>query len=364
VGGELSGTISPEDEGYFNYSGYENNELRMFRVDLTAELRMGTKAAVLFDVRSDNLDAPRVYALFLRFRPWMDRELDLQAGLVPPVFGTYPRRRYGYESWLPSVPLAYQYLTSLRSDSVPANAEQLLEQRGRGWLVAYPVGSPYAGPGLPLVNGERWDAGLQLRVGREPLSLAAAVTQGALSSPRVRDDNSGKSVSARLAWTPGPALTLGLSGASGDFLSTDVTDVLPPGSGRSFRQEAAGLDVQYARGHFILRGEAVFTRFDLPALGVTRIEEPLEALGLYAEARYKVGPGLYVAARVEHLAFGRIPSSLGADTWDADVTRFEVGGGFALRRQLLLKTSWQHNERDGGRVRRNDLVSARVLLWF
>ncbi len=116
---------------------------------------------MLFDVRSDNLEAPRVYALYLRLRPWAARELDLQAGLVPPVFGAFPRRRYASDNPLPSVPLAYQYLTNLREDAVPSRSEELVAQRGRGWLVRYPVGSPEPGPGLPLVNGERWDTGVR-----------------------------------------------------------------------------------------------------------------------------------------------------------------------------------------------------------
>jgi hypothetical protein len=92
--------------------------------------------------------------------------------------------------------------------------------------------------------------------------------------------------------------------------------------------------------------------------------DPLDALGAYAEARYKVWPGLYVAGRVEHVGFSRIDSSLGRKTWDAPVSRVEIGAGYTVSRHVLLKASWQHNRRDGGRVRENDLVAAQVLLWF
>jgi hypothetical protein len=46
------------------------------------------------------------------------------------------------------------------------------------------------------------------------------------------------------------------------------------------------------------------------------------------------------------------------------VTRVEVGAGYSPLRHVLLKASWQHNWRDGGRVRENDLVAGQVLLWF
>jgi hypothetical protein len=364
LGGEVSGTIAPEDLGWFNYSDYEVSTLRLFRVDLAAEARLASFASVLFDVRSDNLDAPRVYALYLRLRPWAGREVDLQAGLVPPVFGAFPRRRYATDNPLPSLPLAYQYLTNLREDAVPSRSEELVAQRGDGWRVRYPVGSTEAGPGLPLVNAERWDAGLQLRVGREPLSLAVAVTQGTLCYPRVSDDNDGKQVSLRLAWTPSPALVVGASGAMGEFLAREVQDVLPASAQGTYRQKAAGLDLQWSHGYWIVRGEAVWSRWTLPALDATRIEEPLDALGLFAEARYKLRPGLYLAARAEHLGFSELPSAVGLQTWDAPVTRVEAGAGWAPRRHVLLKASWQHNWRDGGTVKESDLVAGQVVLWF
>ena len=364
LGVELSGTIAPEDEGWFNYSDYETSTLRLFRLDLAAEARLLPFASVLLDVRSDNLDAPRVYALYLRLRPWAGREIDLQAGLIPPVFGAFPRRRYASENPLPSLPLAYQYLTSLREDAVPSRAEELVAQRGRGWQVQYPVGSPEPGPGLPLVNGERWDTGLELRLGREPLSLAVAVTQGTLSNPLVSDDNAGKQVSARLAWTPSPSLVAGISGASGEFLSDEVTEVLPESARGTFRQKALGLDLQWSAGYWIARGEAVWSRWTLPALDATQIEDPLDALGAYAEVRRKLRPGLYVAGRGERLAFSEIPSAAGRGSWDAPVTRVELGAGWTPTRHVLLKASWQHNWRDGGRVRENDLVAGQVVLWY
>jgi len=364
LGGEVSGTIAPEDLGWFNYSDYETSSLRLFRVDLMAEARLASFASVLFDVRSDNLEAPRVYALYIRLRPWAGRELDLQAGLVPPVFGAFPRRRYAYDNPLPSLPLAYQYLTNLREDAVPSRSEELVVQRGRGWLVHYPVGSTEPGPGLPLVNAERWDAGVQLRLGREPLSLALAVTQGTLCYPRVRDDNDGKQVSGRLAWTPSPSLVAGVSGAVGEFLAREVQDVIPASARGTYRQRAAGLDLQWSYGYWIVRAETVWSRFTLPTLDATRIEEPLDALGLFAEARYKLRPGLYAAARAERLAFTEIPSAVGLWTWDAPVTRVEAGAGWTPRRHVLVKASWQHNWRDGGTVKENDLVAGQVVLWF
>jgi hypothetical protein len=383
LGGEVSGTLSPEDEGYFNYNDYETSTLRLFRIDLMAEARLAPSLSLLFDGRIDNLAEPRVYALYLRLRPWRERELDLQAGLVPPVFGAFARRRYALDNPLPSLPLAYQYLVTMRADAMPWNTEQVIFWRGRGWQFSYPIGNVTPGPGLPLVSAERWDAGVQARFGVRPLSLAVSVTQGTLSHPQVEDGNGGKQVSARLAWTPSPALVVGVSAASGEFLDDGVTESAPPdvvveqAPERPDRQRALGLDLEWSAGHLILRGEAVWSRWQLPPLDVecdcspsTRLEQPLDALGLYAEARYKLRPGLYLAGRVEHLAMSALESRIspaGATSppsWDAAVSRIEVGAGYRPARHVLLKASWQHNWRDGGRVEANHLVAAQVLLWF
>jgi hypothetical protein len=364
LGGEMSGTIAPEDEGFFNYNDYETNTLRLFRIDLMAEARLAPSVSLLFDGRMDNLTEPRVYALYLRLRPWPSRDLDLQAGLVPPVFGSFARRRYALDNPLPSLPLAYQYLTTIREDALPANAEDLVAQRGRGWLVRYPIGDTTAGPGRPLVNAERWDAGVQARLGVRPLSLALAVTQGTLSHPEIEDQNGGKQVSARLAWTPAPGFVAGLSAANGDFVADSAREALPDAGAGKYRQQALGLDLEWSAGYLILRGEAVLSRWRLPAVDATRIEDPLDALGLFVEARYKLRPGLYVASRVERLTMAELESDFGARGWDAPVTRLELGAGWSAWRHVLLKASWQHNWRDGGRVRENDLVAAQVLLWY
>jgi hypothetical protein len=367
VGGHVSGTLSPEDDGYFNFAGhddYGDNALRRFRLALNAELRLAEQAAVLTEVWSDNLRTPRVYALFLRLRPWTARSFDVQLGMVPPVFGAFARRRYGWENPLPGLPLAYHYTTTLREDAIPASAEELLGKRGRGWQVRYSVGSEYPRFGVPLLNAELWDTGVQVRLGRRPVSLAVSVTQGTLSRPRVGDDNGGKQVAGRLAWTPGPELTLGISAARGEFLAREVSEILPLEAGRGFDQRAVGVDLEYARGYWILRAEALWSRWTLPPFEETRIETPQDAVGAYVEARYKLAPGLYVAGRAGGLRFRNLAAETGPQTWDANVTRIELGGGYAPHRHVLLKAAWQQNWRDGRYMRREGLLVAQALLWF
>jgi hypothetical protein len=363
LGGEASGTFAGPDPGYFNYTDYERSNLRLFRLNLDAEVKAGPHLAFVGEVRTDNLDSPRPYALYLRLRPWTNRSFDVQAGRIPPVFGSYGRRRYAADNPLPGMPLAYQYLTTLRPDALPSSADDLYNRQGGGWLVRYPIGAQTAAPGMPLVNAERWDVGVEMRIGSEPLELAAALTQGTLSHPRVEDDNDGKQVSARLAWRPMIGLALGISGARGEYAAREARDSLPPGDRAPLRQHAAGFDAEYAAGYWILRAEAVWSGWDVPPLAGTT-NDRLDALGLMLEARYKVAPGFYVAGRADHLAFSRLETASRSFPWDAPVTRLEIGAGYSILRNLLLKAAFQHNARDGGRIRERDLLAGQVVLWF
>src|SRR5260370_35370117 len=100
---------------------------------------------------------------------------------------------------------------------------------------------------MPLVNAERWDVGVEVRIGSEPLELAAALTQGTLSHPRIQDDNDGKQVSARLAWRPMVGLAPGLSGARRPDGAREAPDARPPEARRPLPPPAAGVTAGHAR---------------------------------------------------------------------------------------------------------------------
>ena len=44
--------------------------------------------------------------------------------------------------------------------------------------------------------------------------------------------------------------------------------------------------------------------------------------------------------------------------------RLEAGLGYAVTRQVLVKAVYQHNRRDGGYMRANDLVAVQAAMWF
>src|SRR5205085_1696740 len=102
IGGDISATAScthaygghadcGDDTGFFNYTDYEHSALRMMRFDVTAAWRPNRRVSFLGEVRSENIERPEPYALYVRIRPWVSRRIDIQAGRVPPTFGAFAR---------------------------------------------------------------------------------------------------------------------------------------------------------------------------------------------------------------------------------------------------------------------------------
>jgi hypothetical protein len=131
-----------------------------------------------------------------------------------------------------------------------------------------------------------------------------------------------------------------------------------------FTQTAFGADAEYSRGYYLVRFETIISDWTLPVVRPPVLSDPLRSVSTSLEGRYKIQPGLYVAARVDHLGFSTIRGTLRADSWEAPVTRFEVGAGYSLQRNLLLKVSLQHDTRDGGLVRTATPLAAQVVFWF
>jgi hypothetical protein len=375
VAGDATVSLGPDDTGFFNYTDYDHSALRLFRVDLMTSVALSPHFTVLSELRDEvgllgqasdeNPNTFRAYALYLRIRPWIDRAVDVQVGRVPPTFGAFARRVYANDNPLIGYPLAYQYLTSLRPDSLPWNADELVKMRGRGWLSGFSIGNQTLENGVPLMSAFRWDTGIQVHAASSIVDGTVSVTTGTLSNPRVTDDNSAPQVAAHVGARPVPGLVLGVSAARGPFVSsTAARGAVGDGHDQEFTQTAWGADVEYSRGYYLLRAETIWSQWKVPALGAPVIDTPLTAQATYIEGRYKVRPGLYVAGRFDHLDFSNIVGSAGPQSWEAPVTRVEIGAGYSLQRNLLLKVSCQRNSRDGGRVTHAILPAVQLVYWF
>ena len=369
LGGDVSATIGSKDAGFFTFTDYAHSNIRMLRIDLSGSVKAGPHFTLLGELRNENLGPVRPYALFVRIRPWTARNVDIQVGRVPPTFGAFSRRTYAGDNPLIGYPLAYQYMTTMRADALAANVDELLRKRSLGWLFRYSVGEPAPGGGVSLVSAFRWDTGVQVHATSGMLSATASMTAGTVSNPRFRDDNSGGQLAGRVELRPVAGLIAGASLAQGPFLSRsaaraalgNVADV----HDKEFTQTAWGADLEYSRHYYLIRFETVSSAWRLPAKDKPALPQPLSALSTSVEGRYKLRPGLYAAARFDHLGFSEVVGTQLTLPWDAPVSRAEIGLGYSLQRNLLLKISHQYNWREGGVLRRAaHLPAAQLVFWF
>jgi hypothetical protein len=331
---------------------------------LSAELRANERIQLLGEIRFDQGRVLEAYGLFVRVRPWPSRRFDIQAGRIPPTFGAMSRTAYGSNNFLIGQPLAYQYLTSIRADSLPATADDLLRMRGRGWLSRFPIGNNVDAPGLPIVNTSRWDTGVQAHGVTGLIEWTGSITAGSLSDPRFKDNNAGRQLAGRAVVRPTAAAAFGISASRGAWLNETLETEIAGAGDATAQQIAFGGDAEFSSGPFLVRGEAIRSTWRMPQFGTLFLAEPLIAISSLIEGRYKISPGFYVAMRGDRLDFSKVRGTAGLAEWEAQTWRFETGVGYSLTRNILFKGVWQKNGRDGGRIRKDALVAAQVLYWF
>jgi hypothetical protein len=362
VSGEMIATGGNADEiAFFNYTDYEHNALRMVRFGVSGVYHPVNWLALVGEFRSEDLEPPNVYAAYVRLHPWRNHAFDIQAGRIPPTFGSFGRRLYETGNPVIGYPLAYQYLTSLRTDAIPATADDVLKMRARGWRSSFPIGSQVPGPGIPLMSGFQWDTGVEASWRTGIVELAGSVTNGTLSNPRVSDDNGGKQFAGRVAVTPAIGLVLGASVARGAWLSETVAPSSKPS------QRAFGADAEYSRDHWIVRSELIWSRWGYGYALRPSNTDTLDALGAWVEGRYRVSPRIFFGARVDRLGFSTLKgSTIGVNglPWDAPVKRVEGGVGYYLQRNFVVRGVVQGNWREAGRDRSRTFFSGQVVYWF
>jgi len=377
LGGDVSATFSctdseistssvcPDDTGFFNYTDYEHSALRMVRIDLAASVRASRRLSFLVEVRTEDGDRLQPYALYARIRPWISKPIDFQVGRVPPTFGAFMRSTYAADNLLIGYPLAYQYLMSIRADALPANADELIRMRGRGWLSNFSVGNTSPDRGLPLANAFRWDTGVQVHATSRTVEATLAVTTGSLGNPLVHDDNPGKQIATRVVVRPLPGLVVGASGAIAPFVTRGAADSAGASDSiSSLTQAALGIDAEYSRDYYLVRMETIVSDWRVPLVRTPAIDLPLRASTFLIEGRYKIRPGLYAAARFDHIGFSNIAGTARTTSWEAPVDRVEVGGGYSLLRNLMFKGSYQRDTRPAGRTQKLNAVATQVVFWF
>lgn len=139
-----------------------------------------------------------------------------------------------------------------------------------------------------------------------------------------------------------------------------------PGAGPSFRFDAseypqtlAGVDASFQLGKVQAFSEVYWTRFEGPLF------KEAELWTWYVEGRYSILPGLFAATRLAQMYFDRVSGASGLSlTWDRDVSRVELGGGYFFTPNLFLKATGQLNYHMGGREPNDHMLMIQTGITF
>ncbi len=334
--------LSDVEDGSTNETNDGSTNFDALWLRLYGRLKHGDEVELVTDLFSADGRTPELFGLYARLqpRPW----IGLRVGLLPLVVGAWQERAYPSRQPLVGAPLHAQYLLALRNDSLPASADELLSQRGRGRASTFSLGFPGTGGASTLFYEHCWDTGLELFGQAGRLRWHAALMRGTPGSPAttLRAQRSGLTPEARLTWRPADGLRLGASWARGPYLREDLQPFLPAGRAtRDYRQELLGGDVRLERWRVTLDVEWARNRYDSPW-----VAERLDSEAWMAEAGLRLAEGLAATGRWSRLDHGAIRDGRGLPVdWEADAQRFEAGLAYRfLDRHLALKAAWQRDE--------------------
>jgi len=205
-----------------------------------------------------------------------------------------------------------------------------------------------------MIWGPLYHTGAMLFGSLGDFSAGMAVTNAAPSERPEEwnpdaDDFDRPAFSGRLGFVPFFGFKIGLNAAHGPYARRGGPDR------EKDSQTLLGADLEYSLGHLLLFGEVYWSRWE-----VSNLSEDLSAVAYYVEARYKLLPGLYVAARWGQIFF----SSIAGEAWDRDSRRAELGAGYFLRVNLLVKAQYEWNDAEGPNDSGDNLGALSLSLAF
>ncbi|HET9252982.1 MAG TPA: hypothetical protein VFP58_12785 [Candidatus Eisenbacteria bacterium] len=302
---------------------------------------------------------PYVDGAYVLFTPFPGHDAHLQAGKIPWPIGTYGPRTYSNKNPLVATPLMYQYHTTLLWWEIPPTADVLIANAGNGQYDIDYFGYSM-GMGMPVVDDSYWDVGI-IAMGSEGLvEYSMGVTAGTPGwGSTVKDENSGKTIMGRIGLAPAPGLRFGVSGALGPYLVEGLNEQLPSGDNvNNFYQTLGMVDFEFATGHLELRAEGAWNTWQTPTVG------DLEVTTGYVEMKYSLPFGAFGAGRLDGMRFSEIEDSSGEKhSWDSNISRWEIGAGYRIDRNILTKLVYQHTNLEGREIKPS-LFAAQASFTF
>lgn len=339
------------------------------RIRFFTDLFVGATGYATAELRADGGEAPaagrlegRLEQAFVRWAPF--DFLAVQAGKFASPFGSYPSRHHTDADWFIRPPVMYEYRTMVSSQEAPLNEARFVAWKDDPEQFR-PIGAPpvWAAP-------YQW-GGMAFGVFRDLSWRAAYVNSAPSSEPEEWEWNGGEfdrgNWIGALGWRFAPWVRVEASYNQGPYLQRAVRGPIPTGWDLAdYDQFLWGLEALFELAHTQVRAEAFHDRWVVPNVA----DDPID-ISWSVEARQKLHPDLFVAARLGQIRFNEIDYRgidydgvlvEGRDRWDYNARRFQVAFGYRLARNAEVRAEFMSNATEGPLDPDDDLFS--IQLWW
>lgn len=293
---------------------------------------------------------------------------NLQFGKFNTVFGSFVDRRLSIDNPLFDAPLAYSQHVNIDPSSGWVSPDALNTRAGVPFRAITLAGRNLSSTGVKLFN----------RIRGTKLSYAASITNNPASNNKDVNVNNGLTVATKLHWQADHSTGFGMSLSQGGYL--DNLNNLVVGQTISaaqfarrldtsnYKQTKLGLHFKWKRSRYQIHSEYISSAFDVPN---NPTDQEITANSVYVEGKYDFTKNFFAAGRFDSMNFENnnyapiFTPGLGAQKWDDDVTRIELGVGNYINESTLAKFTYQTTDYDRQTFNPDfDLVSGSVTVVF
>lgn len=338
------------DDRYLNTVNTNDSNFDALRSRLFVEGQRGQTSVYLqFLVSPESYDEFRFFGGYLMHRVFEDRNVFLEAGLIPLHDGIWASHTYSNKNPLVGIPMAQYWKTTMHASMIPTDLDQLLSMRGQGQTgFVYADSNGVRGQkysSAPIVYDNCWNYGAFSLGTLGRFEYALGVTLGApAASVQGSDSNENLAWHAKVGYAFMPGLKLWLTGARGAYMDRVVAPYLPAGKTvNDYYQNLLIVSGDFQWWRLAMIGEVYFNHFDTPVR-----EAGLSNESYYLQAVYSIVAGWDLAVRYDRMMFEEVPAGSGElVSWDENVERWEGGVGYHVTRDLFVKGVAQGTRGDG-----------------
>ncbi len=307
---------------------------------------------------SDQGAQVRLDEYFLRYTPGNDARVNFQIGKFATIVGNWVPRHDSWQNPFVNAPLPYENITTLSDTEAPSSRQDFAGRR-------FQTTEQYER--VPIIWGPNYTTGAAILGSIDRFDYAFEIKNAALSlrphtwQPTETDWND-PSFSGRVGVRPNESWNFGVSGSVGSYMTNTMKTraTLPLGKNiDNYTQYLLGQDVSYARGHFQIFAEVFEARFEVPTVG------DADTLSYYIEAKYKVTPQFFAAARWNQQFYATVPTGgAGQQPWGNDIWRVDAALGYRFTNYLQAKIQYSFSHQDATIQQGEQLVAGQLTIKF